>query len=391
LLAQNDIQIRNAKIFWDDQKSRKLKTVIDIQELQLSNGIRSHKGKLIARTPWSPGPISVQANFVHHLGGQAGNWRDWIGTLSWDIADFNLSQIAKDIALPLDDLGGKLSSKGNLKLDGGKANGGQMSLTADRLVIQLNKDEDPIEFGRLETNLVQDTDGGLNSITTKTLAWRSIDSPANAPLENLSPITFRWRTPKDGGELKDFGFSSPKIQVEDIALFALNLPLPKKIHQWIKIADPDGELQNLEINWSESSSALATLPIAGNWFSANRLDFTISANLKEISFTRVDQSMPSVSNLSGNLTSNQKQGNFTLDSSDLELEMSDFLSASQIQLDRAKGDISWSKQKGGWLVNAKKMQLSNPEITTNFDLSYLIGPLKQPDQMTLDKIGRAHV
>ena len=94
--------------------------------------------------------------------------------------------------------------------------------------------------------------------------------------------------------------------------------------------------------------------------------------------------MPSASHLSGNLVSNQKQGNFTLDSRNLELEMSDFLSASEIQLDSAKGEISWSKQKGGWLINAKKLQLSNSEITTNFDLSYLLGAPKQPDQMTLD-------
>jgi uncharacterized protein YhdP len=126
------------------------------------------------------------------------------------------------------------------------------------------------------------------------------------------------------------------------------------------------------------------LPIPGNWFSSNKLDFTISAKLNDISFTGVNKSMPSASHLSGNLVSNQKQGSFTLDSSNLELEMSDFLSASEIQLDRAKGEISWSKQKGGWLIHAKKLQLSNPEITTNFDLSYLIGGPKQPDQMTLD-------
>ena len=396
LLAQSDIQINNAKIFWEDQQGRKLKTSIDIQELHLSNGIRSHKAKVIAQTPWSPNPIKVQANFVHHLGGQAGNWQDWIGSFSWDLADLNLSQITKDIPLPLHDLGGKLSSKGSLRLDGGKADGGQMALTADRLKVQLNKDEDPIEFGRLETDLVQDTDGGLNSITTKTLAWRNIDSPATAPLENLSPITFRWRPPKDGGEIKEFGFSSPKIQMEDIALFALNLPLPKKIHQWIKLSEADGELQNLEINWSESQSALSALPIAGNWFSANKLDFTISAKLNDISFTGVNKSMPSVSHLSGNLTSNQKQGNFTLNSKSLELEMSDFLSDPQIQLDRAKGEISWAKQKGGWLINAKQLQLSNPEITTNLDLSYLIGASKLPDQMTLDmefvkaKLATAH-
>lgn len=396
LLAQTDIQINNAKIFWEDQQSQKLKTSIDIQNVHLSNGMRSHEGQLVAQTPWSPNPIKLEAGFVHHLAGQAGDWHDWIGNFSWDLAELNLSQISKDISLPLYDLAGKLNSKGSLKLDGGKANGGQMSLTADQLRVQLNKGEDPLEFGRLETDLVQDTDGGLNSITTKTLSWRSIDSPATAPLDKLSPITFRWRPPKDGGEIKEFGFSSPKIQVEDIALFALNLPLPKKIHQWIKISEADGELQNLDMNWSESQSALSALPIPGNWFSSNKLDFTISAKLNDISFTGVNKSMPSASHLSGNLVSNQKQGNFTLDSSNLELEMNDFLSAPEIQLDRAKGDISWSKQKGGWLINAKKLQLSNFEITTNFDLSYLIGGPKQPDQMTLDmefvkaKLATAH-
>ena len=396
LLAQTDIQINNAKIFWEDQQSQKLKTSIDIQNVHLSNGVRSHEGQLVAQVPWSPNPIKLQADFVHHLAGQAGDWRDWVGSFSWDLAELNLSQISKDLGLPLYELTGKLNTKGSLKLDGGKANGGQMSLTADQLRVQLNKGEDPLEFGRLETDLVQETDGGLNSITTKTLAWRNIDSPATAPLDKLSPITFRWRPRKDGGEIKEFGFSSPKIQVEDIALFALNLPLPKKIHQWIKISEADGELQDLDMNWSESQSALSALPVPGNWFSSNKLDFTISAKLNDVSFTGINKSMPSASHLSGNLVSNQKQGNFTLDSSNLELQMNDFLSASEIQLDRAKGDISWSKQKGGWLINAKKLQLSNSEITTNFDLNYLIGGPKQPDQMTLDmefvkaKLATAH-
>jgi uncharacterized protein (TIGR02099 family) len=396
LLSQNDIQINNAKIFWEDQQSQKLKTSIDIQNAHLKNGIRSHQGQLLIQTPWSPSPIKLQADFVHHLSGQAGNWRDWVGSFSWDLVELNLSQISKDLSIPLYDLEGKLNSKGRLKLDVGIANGGQMSLTADRLRVQLNKNEEPLEFGRLETDLVQEMDGGLNSITTKTLAWRNIDSPKTAPLDKLSPITFRWRPPKDSGEIKEFGFSSPKIQVENIALFALNLPLSKKIHQWIKISKANGALENVEMNWSESQSALSALPIPGNWFSANKLDFTISAKLNNISFTGVNKSMPSASNLSGNLVSNQKQGSFTLDSSNFGLEMSDFLSASEIQLDRAKGAISWSKQKEGWLINAKKMQLSNSEVTTNFDLSYLIGTLKQPDYMTLDmefvqaKLATAH-
>ena len=384
LLAQNEIQINNAKIFWEDRKDRNLNTSFDIQSAYLTNGLRSHQGQLIVKTPWSPNPIKVKADFVHHLGGQAGNWRDWIGTFKWDFADVSLSQISQDISLPLYDLGGKIDSIGSLKLDGGMADGGEMSLKADRLRVQRSKDEGPIVFGRLETELVQDTNSGLNSITTKTLAWRSIDSANSAPLEKLGPITFRWRPPKGGGEIKEFAFSSSKIQVADIALFALNLPLPKKIHEWIKRSGADGELQNVEINWSERKSVLSALPIPGDWFSANKLDFSVSAKLNNVSFIGINQAMPSVSNLSGNLVSNQQQGNLTLESNNLGLEISDFLAASQIQLDRAKGDVSWSKQKGGWQINAKKMQLSNPDITTNFDLSYLLTGPKQSDQITLD-------
>jgi hypothetical protein len=145
-----------------------------------------------------------------------------------------------------------LSSKGKLKLDNGKADGGEAYIAADNLTIQLAKNEDAIALGRLETNVVQETENGLISVTTKTFAWRDFGSSNLAPLENLSPMTFRWRPPGPDGEIKEFGFSSPKILVEDVALFALNLPLSKKVHQWIKVSEADGELQDLDVHWSES-------------------------------------------------------------------------------------------------------------------------------------------
>lgn len=396
LLAQNEIQINDATIFWRDQKGNKLKTSIDISRFRFTNGIRHHQGELKASSPWSSTPIHIEADFVHRLGGQAGNWRDWIGEFSWDVSGFNLDQASKDIVLPFQNLTGSINTKGKLKLDAGKIDQSEMQLAADQLRVQLNKDEDALEFGRLETNLVQQNTRGLNSITAKTLAWSDIDSPQNAPLKNLSPITFRWRPPKDGGEIKEFGLSSPKIMVQDIALFALNLPLSKKIHRWIKTAQANGELQNVDINWSENQSTLSSLPLPGNWFASNKLDFTVSAKLIGISFKGINKSTPSVSNLSGTLSGDQKQGSFALDSKNLNFELNDFLSSPYIQLDKANGDISWAKQKGGWLINAKNMALINSEIDTSFNLAYLFGGPKQADQMTLDmeftraKLATAH-
>ena len=353
LFAQNTIRVSDVKLFWEDQLKKKPSTAIEIQSLTLSNGIRSHIGSISATTPWTKGPLLLDIDLVHHIGGQAGNWRDWIGTISWNVNTLQLGQITNEFSLPLDTLEGALSSKGKLKIDNGKPDGGEIYLAADDLTIQLSKNEDAIALGRLETNLTQETDNGMISITTKTFAWRDTESSKSTPLENLSPMTFRWRPPAGDEEIKEFGFSSPKILVEDIALFALNLPLSKKVQQWIKASKADGELQDLDITWSESKSPLSALNIPGGWFKSSKLGFNVSAKLIDVSFVGINKSMPSVSNLSGFIAADQSKGSFTIQSNNLGVEINDLLVDPKIKLDKANGQISWSKQKGNWVIMQK--------------------------------------
>ena len=396
LFAQNTIKVTHAQFFWEDLQNKRLNTSVDVQEFTLNNGLRKHYSTLLANTPWHKGLIQINANFAHRLGGQAGNWKDWVGEFSWDFTGLNLNQITQDFKVPLYALEGKVSSKGQMSLDQGKPDGGTLNITADQLKIQLNKDDDAIEFGRLETDLVQATDKKMLTVSTKSLAWRDIDSSSTAVLDHLSPITFRWKTPKDGGEIKEFGFSSPQILMEDLARFALNLPLPKKIRQWIKVSEADGELQDIEINWAESRSALAALPIPGAWFNADKLDFTVSAKLIDLSFVGINKSMPSVSHLTGVITADQKHGSLSLASSNLEVEINGFLADPLIKLDRASGQISWEKYKAGWIINAKQVAFSNPEINATLTSNYILGGPKQGDQLTLDmnfiqaKLASAH-
>jgi uncharacterized protein (TIGR02099 family) len=384
LFAQDSIEAKKVKLFWDDQQNKKAITSIEVLNLDLTNGIRRHDGSLIAITPWTKGPTEVKVNFVPHLGGQAGNWRDWIGTISWNLADLDLKQVSKEFNLGIHTLEGLLSSNGNLKIDNAQPDGGEFYVAVDKLVVQSAKSEDAIALGRLEANLVQETNDGLIAISTKTFAWRDMDSPKSAPLEKLSPMTFRWRPPAADGEIKEFGFSSPKISIDDATLFALNLPLSKKVHQWIKAAQAEGDLEDVDIHWSESKSALSALNIPGDWFKSNKLDFTVSAKLINLSFIGVNKSMPSVSNLSGFISSSQNEGSFSLNSKDLGLEINDFLEDPKIQLDRASGQISWAKKRGRWVVNTNKLSLSNPEINTNLSLNYIIGTPKEADFMALD-------
>lgn len=384
LFAQNTIRVSDVKLLWKDQLNKKLMTSIELQSLFLSNSIRSHEGSLNLVTPWTDGTVKVDIDLVHHIGGQAGNWRDWFGSISWNLNSLQLDEITKGFSIPLNTLEGALSSSGKLKIHNGKPDGGEIYLAADNLMVQLTKDEDAIAFGRLETNLSQSIEDGMIAVTTKTFAWRDTESPKSSPLDNLSPMTFRWRPPAGDGKIKEFGFSSPKILVEDIALFAVNLPLSKKVQKWIKASKAKGELQDLDISWSESKSPLSALNIPGGWFKSNKLDFAISGKLIDVSFIGINKSMPSISKLSGFVTADQNKGSFSIQSNDVEFEINDLLVDPKIKLDKANGQISWSKQKGLWVVNAKQLALSNPEITATLNLNYIIGEAKKPDNMRLD-------
>ena len=386
LLEQNNIDVNNVEIFWKDDQSRKLETALTVQKLVLSNGLRSHKGELVLISPWAESPVEIKADFVHRLSGQAGNWRDWAGNFSWNFSALNLTQLSKDFALPLQTLEGVINSQASLRLDNGKPDGGVISLSADRLKIQKITGDNPIEFGRIETKLIQDENDGMLSISTKSLAWRNTKAADTAPLDNLSPMTFRWRPPKKDEEIKEFGFSSPKVMIQDVALFAMNLPLPKKIHRWIKDSEASGELQNVNLDWKEKVSPLATLPVPGAWFDANKLSFKVNANLIQVNFNSLDPEMPAVSNLTGILSTNQDQGSFSLNSEDLKITVEQFLNDPHIALEKAKGNINWSKQKNSWQINAKQLTLMNPELTATLDLNYLLSPPKVPDQMTLDMV-----
>ena len=150
LFAQNNIQLRDVKLFWDDQLNKKTTTSIEVQSLSLSNGIRKHKGSLIATTPWTAGPVEINADFSHHLGGQPGDWRDWIGKITWNLNNLNLNQIAKEFAVPFSTLEGVISSNGKLRVDNGKPDGGDIYLAADNLILQLLKGRMLLPWGDLK-------------------------------------------------------------------------------------------------------------------------------------------------------------------------------------------------------------------------------------------------
>jgi len=381
LLAQNAIRLNNAVIHWRDREKKKLDTDVRIESLVISNGLRDHLIDLVAYLPSNPSPVRLSADFKHGFGSEPGNWRNWSGQFTWDFKGLNLNRLALDFKLPPPILEGILESRGFVSLNKGMPNGGDALLFADDLRVQLKQERDLLEFGRLEAEIQETSKGKMVSVTSKKLAWRDFGSPKNSPLKQLSPMSFYWTPPKAGEEIRDFGFSSPRISVDDATLFALNLPLSNKLHRIIAGSKASGLLENVDIQWSEKSSAL---PLPKTWLPNANLALSIKADLSNFRFLGPRTVLPSVSNLTGRLETNEKQGSLILNSPNLELDISGFLVDPKLKLETAKGRIDWQKIKGQWQISGKNVAFSNPDVSASLTANYLFGDPKQADSLTLN-------
>lgn len=381
LLAQNAIRLNNAVIHWLDREKKKLDTDVRIESLVISNGLRDHLIDLVAYLPSNPSPVRLSADFKHGFGGEPGNWRNWSGQFTWDFKGLDLNRLALDFKLPPPILEGILESRGFVSLNKGMPNGGDALLFADDLRIQLKQERDLLEFGRLEAEIQETSKGKAVSVTSKKLAWRDIGSPKNSPLKQLSPMSFYWTPPKAGEEIREFGFASPRISVDDATLFALNLPLPNKLHRIIAGSKASGLLENVDIQWSEKTSAL---PLPKTWLPNANLALSIKADLSNFRFLGPRTVLPSVTNLTGRLETNEKQGSLILNSPNLELDISGFLVDPKLKLETAKGRIDWQKIKGQWQISGKDVAFSNPDVSASLTAYYLFGDPKQTDSLTLN-------
>ena len=381
LMAQNTIELNNAVIHWRDHEKKKLDTDVRIESLAISNGVRNHLIDLVAYLPSDPSPVRLSADFKHGIGGEPSNWRNWSGQFTWDFKGLNLNRLALDFKLPLPMLEGILESRGFVSLNKGRLSGGDALLFADDLRVQFKQERDLLEFGRLEANIQESSKGKVVSVTSKKLAWRDFGSPKNSPLKQLSPMSFYWTPPKAGEEIRDFGFSSPRISVDDATLFALNLPLPNKLHRIIAGSKASGLLENVDIQWSEKTSVL---PLPKTWLPNANLALSIKADLSNFRFLGPRNVLPSVTNLTGRLETNEKQGSLILNSPNLELDISGFLVDPKLKLEAAKGRIDWQKIKGQWQISGKDVAFSNSDVSASLTANYFFGDPKQTDSLTLN-------
>ena len=381
LFKQGDLKISDITILWKDfSKSKADAADLRIESMQLQNGFRQHELDAALYSPWHQGKLSLSGKFSHRFGGQAGYWRDWVGDFQWEVQQLDLGQFSRDFEIPFKQLSGVLGSSGSIALNKGIPDGGQFKLTIEQPVFQQSKSNQALEFGRLEMEARQFTSGKFISLGVQQFAWLNKNQKPGTPMESLAPMTFGWQAPKRDGELEKFAFSSAKISLENLSLFAMNLPIPNRIRQVLEQTNPRGEINDVEITWAEPKSSI---PLIGGLLSGQGPKFSISGTLNQISITGYRDTIPGIRNLSGKIVTNQSQGSIKLNAQNLGLVITDFLAEPRLQFDSASGALTWSLKNKQWQIGFDQLSVNNSDIALIANGNYLIGKEKAPDTLDL--------
>jgi uncharacterized protein (TIGR02099 family) len=364
IFDQDSMQANNAEIIWLDQQNQSTEHHIQIETLNLKNSLFRHQINLVLSTPWNKGPAKIDAKFRHHFFGDAGNWKDWNGSVNWEISNLDLRKINNTIGGDIKIVDGFLSSKGNTYLNDGMLDGGKTDLQFQNLHFEWARIGQPLKIMSLDAQLVQETYGKKISISAPQLNWQ-VD--ANSTKKELNDLSFYWDSAPNINLVDHAGIKAANINIELVKQLAKQFPLPKDIQQFISDYQPSGNLENLDANWHAQASRL---PFGISIPGFKKSHYKISFNFDNLFLKPLENKNLSISNFSGKIFATELGGEVTINNQRSSAVLPQILENDQLDFNKAKGLIKWVKNSDSFDYELKNIVIENDDVALKFDATY---------------------
>lgn len=383
---QDSMQANNAEIIWLDQQNQSVEHRIQIESLNLKNSWFKHQINLSLRTPWNQGVAKVDAAFRHNFFGDAGNWKDWNGSINWETFNLDLKKINNTIGGDIKIVDGFLSSTGNTYLSSGMLDGGKTDLQFKNLHFDWGRIGQPLKIMSLEAQIVQETFGKKIYISAPQLNWQ-ID--AKTVKQELNDLSFYWRSAPSIDLVEHAGIKAAQINVELVKQLAKQFPLPKDIQTFITDYQPSGSLENLDANWHAQASSL---PFGISIPGFNESNYKVSFDFDSLFLKPVENKNLSISNFSGKIFATELGGELTINNQKSSAVLPQILENDQLEFNKAKGLIKWVKTGDVFDFDLKNVAIENDDVSLRFDATYKPKTAKRLEQLTINgKIDSAKV
>ncbi|MDO8701716.1 MAG: YhdP family protein [Undibacterium sp.] len=354
VLAQHEILIRDGQVRWSDQLRSAPELLLSEVNFVLNNRWRKHNFALKATPPLSlAAPVDIRGSFQHPaFTRKVSDISSWTGDLYADLRQADLSGLKAYISYPADLQKGMGTVRSWIRLEKGRV----ADLTADvRLVDvlgQFRKDLPVLDMAQVS--------GRLIASEKLTLGKKYLPSLFGQSGHTISLIDFAMQT-RDGISLpattiRESFFPGEKGQPERVELyakllnlntlanFAEHLPLPADQRQMLLAFAPKGQLKEFTAQWQGTYPDISAYSVKGQF-----IDLSMQPQAAQLARPKVGSTpgraaipaIPGFDHLSGAIDASDKGGKFSLNSSDLSLQLPGYFVDPVMPFSALQMQASW--------------------------------------------------
>ena len=370
LLSQREIVVREGRLAWTDKLRGAAPLALDNVDIVLRNQWLHHQFALKAAPPAAlSAPLDVRADFVHPaFGSRVSNVAMWKGELYADVRNTDLAAWKAWVDYPFELHAGRGSLRTWLSLDQSRLTGFTADVGLADVSAVLGADLPLLDLRQLSGRIAMH-DEAPPAAAAPPHAQRAVPPRFGSrghslELSNLTlttsdglvlaPTSLSERyTPAAGARPEKMQISTRALDLQTLAGLAERLPLTE--HQRKLLADlaPRGSLQNFSAEWQGVFPALQSYRIKGEM-----VDLGLQPQPARLPQPRTAKSpavagmpaIPGFEHLSGAIDASERGGVFTLNSTQLVLQMPDYFSVAAMPFDQLNMKARWSFEAGQQLL-----------------------------------------
>jgi len=363
ILAQRQVLIREGSVRWNDQLLNAPELKLTALNFRLQNRWRHHLFALHATPPASvSAPVDIRGDLQHRaFSKDLTHLSSWSGDLYADLTKADLHQLKAYIDYPVELDKGFGSVRSWLHLDAGRIADFTADLRISDVLGRFSGDLPELDMAEISgrVQLSEKADLGkkyLPSIFGKaghSIAIRNFSMHARDG-SILPPTTITESfTPGVKGQPESTELYAQYLDLQILANFASHLPLPPDQRQMLSDFSPSGVLKELTAVWQGNYPDISAYKVKGQFTNLSMLAQPAQLASPKTTTTPAKAAVPAIpgfDHLSGTLDASDKGGKFTLDSSDLSLNLSSYFVDPVMPFNRLQMRANWRFDAGDKLI-----------------------------------------
>ena len=371
LFSHSEVVVEQGRLQWIDDKRPNAEALsLSGIRLLLRNGLHRHQFRLDA-TPdprWGE-PFSVRGQFRQPLLSlREGNWSEWNGTLYAQFSHLNLQfwrHLIPEHA-SVDVLRGQGWARAWVDIRQGQIQGLTTDLSLTQLQAHLSASPQPISLDSAQGRLsLRPWNHGFE-VTTEGLELKGSRS--------LPWAAGRWRlawSPALGAQPEQGEWQVDRVDLDGLLDTAALVSPEGGWVQSLRARQLQGQVRDLKGQWQGRWPAVDQYRVQGQVEALSLQSLSGKAAIGQPAW-------PGVQGLQVKFDATQEGGTAQLQMGAGFLQLPAWLEEPQVPVQELGADLSWKRERSGWVVQLARGKLSNAELQGDIQFTWTSPPAGQP-------------